>query len=288
MILQSDFNRSLSNIFTNSTFKRILDAGESDYVYNKLKRYNLTFSMGGGGTVRELLAHTYSYLSRNYRNEYIYKNTIANKILLGRHNLNTATLINEFKIGNSVADILLLNGTSTVYEIKTELDYPDKLRKQIEDYQKAFSKIYLVTHHTLSEKYETLIEGTNIGLLSLSNRFNLSLVKEAYEDYTRLDNVVMMKCLRKQEYTYIVKKYYGVTPAVSSIKYFSACLDVCKTIDSIVFHSLVLEVLKKRSPIEKDFLISDQIPNELKYICLCLNPSKKLYSNLFNFLDKTI
>ncbi len=59
----------------------------------------------------------YNYL-KVYRNEYFYKNTILNKLLLGRHSINTTTALSEMPIGKSIADFILLNGKGVVDEIK--------------------------------------------------------------------------------------------------------------------------------------------------------------------------
>jgi len=289
MGINSNFNRTLSRIFTNPTFKSIVRSGESESVSVQLKKYQSLLSVEDAGvSIKDVLQKAYVYLSRNYRNEYIYKNTIANKILLGRHNLNTATLLSEFKVGGSIADLLLLNGTSTVYEIKTELDSPDKLKKQIDDYKKAFARIYLVVHHTLIDKYLQLVEDSAVGLLSLSSRFQLTTVKEAETNYDYLDNSVMMRCLRKGEYSSIIRKHYGTIPSVSNIKYFGACMKLAIDIDPVIFHSLQLNELKKRIPVEKECLQSDLLPPELKHICLCLNPTKFEYDNLFHFLNMLV
>jgi hypothetical protein len=288
MALSSDFNRTLSGIFTNPTFKSLLKSGDNDYFIKKIKKYNSLLSVSPNNTVKDAIKEAYIYLSRNYRNEYIYKNTIANKILLGKHNLNTATLISEYKVGNSIADLLLLNGTSTVYEIKTELDSPDKLKKQIEDYKKAFCKIYLVTHHSLVTRYLQMIEYENIGLISLSGRFQLSTIKEAQQNEEFLEIETMMRCLRKSEYSSIIKKYYGCLPNISNIHFFSTCLEMAKKISPKNFHDLMTAELKKRSPNEKEFLNSINLPAELKHICLCINPTKQEYNNLLNFLNQNL
>ena len=41
----------------------------------------------------------YNYLKKSYRNEYFYKNTMLNKLLLGRHSVNTTTALSEMPIG---------------------------------------------------------------------------------------------------------------------------------------------------------------------------------------------
>lgn len=47
-------------------------------------------------------------------------NVIANKILLGKHSLNTSHMLSEFRVGYNKADVVIINGTSSVYEIKSE------------------------------------------------------------------------------------------------------------------------------------------------------------------------
>jgi len=285
MNTNTDFNRSLSRIFTNPIFKHIAQTGNSEYFFDKLKKYDSQLSINPGMQVKDVIGNAYRYLSNNYRNEYVYKNTIANNILLGRHSLKTATMLNEFKIASSIADIVIINGTSTVYEIKTELDSPDKLQKQISDYKKAFSKIYLVTHHSLVNRYLSLLANDTIGLISLNGRFSFTIIKEAQEDFSQINNEVIIKCLRKDEYSSIIKKYYGVTPNVSNIKFFNECLTLANKIHPKILHDLMLEQLKKRIPTECNSLQSDELPRELKHICLCINPNKSGYNNLFNFLN---
>jgi hypothetical protein len=235
--------------------------------------------------VKNVIETAYGYLGKNYRNEYVYKNTLINNILLGRHSLRTANMLNEFKVANSIADILIINGTSTVYEIKTELDSPDKLQKQLEDYRKAFAKIFLVTHFSLASKYKTLLKDDAAGLLCLSGRFNLTVIKESEEDFSSLNNETMMKCLRKNEYSAIIKQYTGSLPDVSNIRFFTECMTIAQQIEPETLHEMMLQQLRKRTPAEGNSLESENIPKELKHICLCINPTKKEYNNLFHFLN---
>lgn len=288
MAIASDFNRSLSGIFSNPVFKDIARSGQSSYVLEKLKKYNHQLSIEPGMRVKSLIENAYGYLGKNYRNEYLYKNTILNNVLLGRHSVRTATLLNELKIGNSIADIVIINGTSTVYEIKTELDKPDKLFKQLEDYKKAFSKIYIVTHHSLSHKYASLLNGTSAGVLSLSGSFNLTEVKEAEIDQSSLNNETMLKMLRKEEYSEVVRAFVGVVPVVPNIRFFRECVKVVNQFTAEEVHHQMLKLLRKRIPDETNLLESKELPKELKHICLCINPSKQGYNNLFSFLDQKL
>lgn len=288
MVASTDFNRSLSQIFTNPVFREVAQSGTSDYILTKIMKYQHHLSAEPGLPIRKVIENAYEYLGRNYRNEYVYKNTIINNILLGRHSVNTATLLNELKVASSIADTVIINGTSTVYEIKTELDNPAKLEKQLEDYRKAFVKVYLVTHHSLTERYKSLIQNKSVGLLSLSGRFNLTSVKPAFEDYDGLDSDIMMKILRKDEYCAVIKDCFGSLPQVSNIRFFSECLQLARRIETRTLHEMMLTQLKKRVPSDSQSLVSAAIPREIKHICLCIDPSRAGYKNLTHFLNYNI
>lgn len=73
-------------------------------------------------------------------------------------------LLNEFRIGASIADTVLINGTNKVFEIKTELDTPERLTTQLQDYYKGFSEVYVFTHYSLAAKYVQLLPAHIVGL----------------------------------------------------------------------------------------------------------------------------
>lgn len=87
----------------------------------------------------------YTFLGNEYRNEYFYKNTILNKLLLHIHSTRTTTALRELPIGKSKADFVLINGKAVVYEIKTDLDNFERLEDQVNSYYKAFDHVVVVT-----------------------------------------------------------------------------------------------------------------------------------------------
>jgi hypothetical protein len=283
----TDLNISASNIFSNSHFKKVISQPDYPLLEKKINKYSNV--LGRSFTTRkEALETLYGYLLSNYRCEYIYKNLITKRILLGKHSLNTSNLINEFRVGSSLADIVLFNGTSTVYEIKTELDSPERLSDQLSDYQKAFTKICLVIHHSQEEKYLDIVKDSSVGLKVLNKRFHLSDRKEAEKNAIKLDVSTMFKCLRKAEYTNILNSYYGSVPDVPNMYYFKECLELAKKIKLIKFHRLMNNELKKRKPREKQILNSGKIPAFLSNICLAIDPNGEQYDRLFKYLNKKL
>lgn len=90
-------------------------------------------------------------MGKEYRTEYLYKNTILNKLLFAKHDYKNNSF-NELPIDKSKADFVMINGKGVVYEIKTELDNLDRIETQIQDYYKAFTEVVVVTYETNIKK----------------------------------------------------------------------------------------------------------------------------------------
>ncbi|WP_417801021.1 sce7726 family protein [Tenacibaculum sp.] len=286
----SSFLKTISPVLSNTIFNKIVK-GEEEVVKKRALKYLSYNSTVELSTYKDFFEHLYESMLKNYRSEFIYKNEIVNKILLGRYSLNTATVLNEFRVGRSIADLVMLNGTSIVYEIKTEYDSPERLLSQINEYRKSFLKIVIVTHYTVARKYEAfLLEHRldNIGLIVFSNRSTLKEKIKPIEDSSFLDVTYMFKCLRKDEYTRLIKKYYGYLPNVPNTKLFKECLELAKKIEEKDFHDLMFNYLKKRTIKEKKIVSSQEIPVFLKHISICLNFKKKELEKIHLFLNKNL
>lgn len=280
-------NMAMAGIFSNARFEQVLVEGENARLDRILIRYG-----SGQNKVSEernkLLDNVYRYLLSEYRCEYIYKNLIARKILLGRHSLNTSVMINEFKVGSSLADAVIFNGYPTVYEIKTELDSPERLEEQLNQYYKAFTTVYLVVHHSQADRYLQRLRGSNAGLLALTRRNQFTTIRKTNPEYSGLDIKTMFKCLRKQEYSNIITRKFRKLPQVHNMRYFKACLKLAQTMEPLEFHRQMNNELKKRKPQEPGLITSRQVPESLTNICLSLNPSTKQYERLISYLNQPI
>ncbi|PKD43698.1 sce7726 family protein [Rhodohalobacter barkolensis] len=283
-----DNNLSISGIFSNSHFKRVITNGKSNFIDAKIDKYIQFLELNEGATRKDALKAMYSYLLSEYRCEYVYKNFITKKILLGRHSLNTSTLLNEFRVGSSLADLVLINGKSVVYEIKTELDTPERLEDQLADYRKTFTHIYLVTHHSLIEKYLSILKDEEVGLIALTNNFTLSEVREAKKETRYLDITTMFKSLRKEEYSNIIESEYGEVPDVPNMYYFKECLKLAEQMPPKHFHKLMTTELKKRKPKETTPFKENLLPEYLNSVCMAIDPTANQYDRLFQFLNTKI
>jgi hypothetical protein len=280
--------RIASEILSNTTFRKIIREEDYSYFTDKINRYPDFFSLFQGKNNGYAVKEIYRLLSENYRNEYVYKNTILNSLIQDKKlTKNISVVLNEFKVGKSIADLVFINGENRVFEIKTELDSPERLKTQILDYQRVFSEIYIVTHWTLKDKYLSFLNQLypNVGLCILDENFNIEYVKNAvlYDDF--LDSETLFKLLRKHEYCNLLRHEFGFLPSVPNTLFFKECLKLVKMFSLKEFQKLVFKELKKRHLKEMESFVDIRSFSEIKHICLCLNFSKNEYLSLINFLN---
>ncbi len=269
----------LNSFFTRNTFKQLLSEGENPAYSAVIRRFIADdTSMTNGECISEI----YHYLKTDYQNEYYYKNTLLNKLLLGIHNPRTTTALTEVPIGGSKADFILINGQAVVYEIKTALDNLDRLDSQLKDYYKAFSKVVVVTPE---EKYKEISQKLNhspAGICLLTRKGTLSTRKEAVEYRDDLSNSIMFKILRKREYEHILLDLFGALPSVSQFEYYRACKSLFESLPTDAAYHLFLQALKLRARIDIDEY--SNVPYELKFLVYFSNFRKNDYINLSRFL----
>lgn len=272
-------NLILNSVFTQNTFRELLETQVEDSYSATLKRY---LNDPQTKTNQELISAIYSVLNNQYRNEYFYKNTILNKLLLGRHSIKTTTALTEIPIAKSKADFILINGKAVVYEIKTELDNFERLDSQLIDYYKAFSRVCVVTSESNYEYILGRLRDTPVGICLLTDRNTLSTKKEPLEDSSKLDAHIMFKILRKSEYETIIKKIYGNLPKVTQFSYYKVCQKLFCDLKVEDAYKYLLRALKERNSIDiEEFLY---VPYELKFLIYFSRFRKKDYIKLNKFL----
>lgn len=276
--------RSLSQIFTPSNFKKVVRERDDSFI---LKRFNKHLSLQSPTIRKSLIEFVYHQLLANYRSEYLYKNALINKLLLGKYSLNTTTIINEFKIGSSIADFVLLNGEARVFEIKTEFDSLDKLSKQVSDYLQFANKVFVVSHSKHVKKLTAEYKNSGIGVIEFTPQNTLREIVGAKDNSDFFSHLTIFKTLRKQEYLSIINQYFGNLPNVPNTQMFKACLALAQTIEVKVFQKLAHQKLKDRKLKCPDLLQSAKTPYELKHICYSLNLNQNEYSELFQFLNQS-
>lgn len=131
-------------------------------------------------------------LFQYYNGEEILKYKLAERYLKQRSIIGAF----EMKVNNSRVDFLTVNGVSTSYEIKSELDNLSKLSKQMADYMLAFEYNYLVVDEIHIEKAKDLLPAS-FGLWCYKNGKYRTLQKAKLNK--KIDPQMQLQLLTKKE-----------------------------------------------------------------------------------------
>ena len=276
--------QSYSSVFSRMSLYPVVEKNDCSQLDVKIRRFDSCKIGKKFSSYLDYLKFVYAELRKNYRCEYIYKNTLLDS-LIKEFGTDNSLIVNEFRVGSSVADMVLFNGTSRAYEIKTELDSNKRLIGQLSDYTKIFQESYIVTHESLVEKYEKVNEA--IGIIALTeNKRKLSLekVRPAFMN-EKMDVNILMRSIRTNEYKNIVQAYYGSLPNVNSFDMFETCKVMIDQIPSKILHDLFLVEMKMRKS-NNAFL--DKFQQELRHFCLNININKAQYEVFSKRLNNLI
>ena len=282
--------RELSSLVSHAAFKKLGSSSNQSTYIRRMKKY-----VGWDRLVEakpkslgDLISYSYNILEQQYRHEYIYKNKLLNDYVMQHYAMDDTILLNEFRIGQSIADAVLVNGTNKVFEIKTELDTHERLQSQLNDYYKTFTEVYLFTYSSLVNKYLRILP-EYVGILIYTVDGKVEEYRKAKVHNKCLDVTFMMSSLRKQEYTKLVKQLVGFLPDVTPVHYYRNCLEILNTLSAIEVQKAYCNVLKNRiDATTNTYLEEASLPNCLKFSFYQTKYNKKSYLTLVNNLNKNL
>ena len=287
VIIEKKFLPALSRVFTPIVLDSLTQKGFSPYLSEVCVNSGLSKKIDRSMNLGCFFDLVYDLLFKFYRNEYIYKNVIANKILLGRHSLKSSNMLTEFRVGNNKADVVIINGTSSVYEIKSEYDTFNRLQNQLNAYLETFDYINVITSHSQAKKLVSILP-EKIGILVLTDRNNISIIREAESNKENFNPVRLFDSFRKPEYTAIINEYYGVIPDVPNTMIFDECKSLYCKIPSAIAHDLSFKILKKRTNAEILKVFLSKAPSSLSAYAMTISDQEWKVIKLLDLFDGSI
>ena len=241
-------------------------------------------------TYKSVITDFYQELMHTHRNEYFYKNELLNSLLIQNGKISSCSALTELPVADSKTDMIFVdeNDVGTVYEIKTELDTLNRLESQIQDYYKAFPYIYVVTSSNHLKQLENVLEGTDVGIIELTNDREFIHQKEVIYSAEDLSHDVLFRILRKKEFESIVLKYFGKLPNVSDFVYYKTCFGLLENLDIVLFQKEVMSCLRKRNLVQNAESFTNNVPYELSFYGYFSKKYRNKWDVLGNFLDTEI
>jgi hypothetical protein len=272
--------RLLAKLFNSSELKKVSNGDLG--IFDKFE--SLAFNTNTFSSLAEFYDEVYKLLLRYYRNEYVVKNEVTNKVLLGRHSMKTTVMMSELRTGKNIADCVVLNGHSTCYEIKTEFDSLTRLQEQLHSYLKAYEKTYVIAHAShIKDLLHLHKRNPAFGVFELTKRNSLKKIVDAptSKDF---DFDITFETLRKSEYLHIAKSIRGEIPEMPNSKIYGYCKDLYNSISPENANHLFKESLKLFRSNDQNFI--NALPKSLKNIGISYQFSKQEKNNLlYSLMD---
>jgi len=265
-ILDRDLG-AVSRLFSPGVMDELIRNRHSKYLAEVCAHAGLLDTLDPNLTFAEFTTLLYDVLLARYRCEYVYKNEIANKIVLGRHSINTAQLLSELRVGTSKADLVIINGTSTVYEIKSHYDSLARLAGQLESYSRVFDHINVVVAPSQVDQVTQYV-AEEVGVLVLTDRKTLSIVRPSSSNIQNVEQGALFDLLRKSEYLWAIRECFGQVPDVPNTRIHACCRDLFEDVPSEDAHRIAMKVLSQRFSAGNLKGYLDDVPVALKVYAL--------------------
>lgn len=274
-------NTILSRFFTHNTLRLMTNNETTPIMRSIVARYHISYHEGTKN--EQIVSEIYRYLGKHYRNEYFFKNSLLNKLLINVHRINTTVALTELPIARSKADIVMINGKAVVYEIKTALDSFDRLETQLADYYKAFDHVCVVTSDSHLHQLCKLLQGSPVGIYVLTKQSTIRRVKEPEQYRNGLDKECLFRLLHKAEFEKILNQEYGRVPNTTPVHYYRECKSLISQMPVEKLYAEVLEQLKTRCRIIKiDF---NAVPEALRFLLYFSNSKGSEMEELQTWLN---
>jgi hypothetical protein len=271
---------ALTRLFSAAVFREMAKKGRSGLFRRLVEQADLIARADPRATVGDTFDSAFEILKvAGHRDEYIYRAAISQQVLMGTHSLRTASMLSEFRAGSCKADLVILNGTATVYEIKSERDSLARLANQVENYKRVFAEVNVIASEGHVEGVLATVPD-DVGVLCLSKHYQIEPVREAFDCPARICPVTVFESLRTAEAVTILRAMSVKVPVVPNTQRHAAMRDLFATLDPAALHVEMVRTLKRTRDLAPlgDFV--DRLPESLQAAALSVSVRRADHSRL--------
>lgn len=234
----------VAKVFSRRSF-RALGAPRDEQVRAVARELLRVAPEAGGMRLNDAFDFAFEIMTRQYRGEYVFKNFLVNRLIFGRHNPRTASAVLEIHAGSSIADVVILNGTSTAYEIKTDLDNVSRLPVQMQSYSSRFEYVFVVTTTRMVPRITRALP-PHVGVVVLTDCGSLSRIRDATSDMNRLSSAALFGLLRRGDVLRILERTCGYEVDVPAARLWHRTREIFAALPVDVAHREVVSELRAR------------------------------------------
>lgn len=261
---------ALTRLFSSAVFQDLAKKGRSALFRRLLDQADLSGRCDAHATVGCAFDSAFAILKiAGLRDEYVYRAALTHKILMGKHSLRTASLLNEFRTGACKADLVILNGTATVYEIKSERDSLARLANQVDNYKRVFGTVNVIASEDHVDGVLAAVPD-NVGVMCLSRRYRISAVRDAVDQPERVCPQIIFDSLRSAEAVAILKAMGVPVPDVPNTQRHGIMRTLFAELKPAELHAQMVKTLKRSRNLAPLSDLVDQLPESLHAAALSI------------------
>jgi hypothetical protein len=196
-------------------------------------------------------------------------------------------MMNEFRVGECKADVAILNGTATVYEVKSERDSLTRLERQIAAYATVFAKVYVIAAESHVQAVANTVPDF-VGILRLNRRHHISTLREAADQPERTSPSAIFDSIRIAEARMILSSLGVTIPAVPNTALHSVMRDSFVKLDPVEAHAGMVRVLKRTRNLLPLSALVDQLPLSLQTAALSVPLRKADHARLVAAVNSSL
>jgi len=189
--------------------------------------------------------------------------------LLKKEDKTKHTFLQEVRIGKNIADMVVVNGKSIAYEIKTEFDTFVRLEAQLTNYLKVFDKVIMIISENHLKKLELLLDEKFkcVGIYIFKNNKIMPYKKETENNSTN-------------------SKYYKEIINHSELRKKGMNFDQLEKMPYKESSKIFRDILKQRE--KNGTSIINEVPNSLKSLVSRMKLLKWQKERLIKKLENTV
>ncbi len=254
---------AIARLFSASVVRELATRGKSPTAARLLRESGILPDLDPKLLLADAYESAFRILkSKSNRHEYIYKAAITQKVLLGVHNLDTASMLTELRVGNCKADVVVLNGTGTVYEIKSERDSLSRLQKQVAEYLRVFATVnVIVGENHLPEVLDATSE--EVGVMFLSSSYTISTRRKAINNAARTCPTAVFDVMNLKEATSLLLRNGIDVPQVPNTRRYGVLRKLFERLAPAVAHEGMVATLKKSRDLRPLKSLLAEVPDSL-------------------------
>jgi hypothetical protein len=179
-------------------------------------------------------------------------------------------MLGQFRVGSCRADLVVVDATSTAWEIKSDLDGLGRLPAQLAAYGKLFAGVSVLTGDRHLEAVRSTAPGhVGIGVLAASGR--VDVVREPTPRPELVDPATVAASLRREEALAILRLLGVPFPRLPNTAVHGALVAAFSRLEPAAVHGAMVETLARTRDAGDACAFADALPAQLSALAFTVS-----------------